>query len=428
MHHSRRAVLIGGLRTPFVPAFADYRSLSCIDLGATVVSGLIEKYALPRQLLDELFFGCVILPPNSPNVAREIAIELNLNHVPGTTCSAACTTGLEAIRLAQNAIEQGECDIAIAGGTDSISQLPLTFSPKVAQAITPLLARGKPTFLDWCSAFAQLAPFDQILPGIPRIAERITGEILGCAADAMAARNQITREEQDAYAVESHHRAAEALAAGRFDDELCPVDLPDGQKIYADKLIRADASIEKLARLRPAFVHQGTVTAGNSTALTDGAAAVLLMEEQKALELGYQPLAAFRAFAKAAVDPRDQLFAGPVHAIPKLLQRADLSLGQIDVIELHEDFAAQLLADLKLIQSDAYAKAHLQMDRALGVIDRSKLNIHGGSIAIGHPFSATGARLVTTAANELALHNQNYALVCLCGGGGLGLGAVLERL
>jgi len=290
------------------------------------------------------------------------------------------------------------------------------------------LAFGKTRPSDVFGAIAQLAPFTDILPQRPKIAERTTGQVMGEAAEEMARRNEISREAQDAFAVQSHHRAAAAIASGRFADEVAPVQTPDGRWVHADNLVRADTSIEKLAKLRPAFGRDGTLTAGNSSALTDGAAAVLLMSEEKARALGYKPLAALRSWAYVGVDPADQLLLGPALAMPKALDRAGMTMADVGFVDMHEAFAAQVLSILKVLQSDAFARARLGKDRAPGMVPMERFNIYGGSVALGHPFGATGARMVTTMANELARGGHRTALLGICAAGGLGAAAVLERV
>jgi acetyl-CoA acyltransferase len=244
----------------------------------------------------------------------------------------------------------------------------------------------------------------------------------------MAKRNEIARKAQDEFAVRSHHRAAAAIAAGRFDDEIVPVQTPAGKWVHADGLVRADTSVEKLSKLRPVFAKDGTLTAGNSSALTDGAAAVLLMSEEKAKALGLKPLAAVTSWSYVGVDPADQLLMGPALAMPKALSRAGKKLADVDVVDMHEAFAAQVLSVLKMLASAPFAHARLGVEEAFGEIDPEKLNVHGGSLALGHPFGATGARMVTTMANELARTGKRTALLGLCAAGGLGAAAVLERV
>lgn len=218
------------------------------------------------------------------------------------------------------------------------------------------------------------------------------------------------------------------IRSGRFDREVAPVELPNGDRVHSDDLVRADTSMEKLSRLRPVFAKDGTLTAGNSSPLTDGAAAVLLMSEEKARALGYRPLAAFRSFAYVGVDPGDQLLMGPALAMPKALDRAGMRLADVDLVDMHEAFAAQVLSILAMLRSRAFAENRLGRSEPVGEIDPERLNVHGGSIAIGHPFGATGARMVTTMANELVIRDAQTALLGICAAGGLGAAAVMERV
>lgn len=422
---SRRAVIVGGVRTPFVKAFKQYLHLDTIDLGVAATGALIDRYRLPRGELDAIVWGGVILPSAAPNVGREIALDLGLPPtVEAMTCTRACATGLQAITLAAAAIERGEYDVAIAGGSDSTSNAELKVPQKVVRALGPVMMGGKATPGDMLSAAMKLAPFTDIFPRIPRIAERTTGEVMGEAAERMAVRNEVGRAEQDAFAERSHHRAAAAIQSGRFDAEVTPV-----AEVYADTLVRADTSVERLAKLRPVFAKDGTLTAGNSSPLTDGGAAVLLMSEEKAKALGYAPKAAFRSWKYVGVDPADQLLMGPAIAVPQAMQMAGMSsFADVDLVDLHEAFAAQVLCVLKMMASDAFAKARLGRDRGLGELDPAKLNVHGGSVALGHPFGATGARMVITMANELVLADKETAVLGICAAGGLGAAAVLERV
>lgn len=423
----RRAVVVGGLRTPFVKAFTSFTQLDTIALGCAATRPLLARYGLSQSSVDALIWGGVILPPLSVNVGREIALDLGLTGVEAMTCTRACASGLQAITLAAAMIERGEADVVVAGGSDSTSNAAITLPDKVTHTLAPLVLGGKGTAGDYLGALAQLMPITDIVPRPPKIAERSTGEVMGESAERMARRNEVTREAQDAFALQSHRRAAAAIASGRFDDEVTRVQAPGGW-VHTDGLVRADTSPERLARLKPVFSRTGTVTAGNSSPLTDGAAAVVLMSAGKARALGHRPLAALRSWAYVAVDPADQLLMGPALAMPKALDRAGLSLADVDVVDMHEAFAAQVLSVLRMLGSRAFAEERLGRDRAVGEIAPDKLNVHGGSIAIGHPFGATGARMVTTAANELVRTGQRTALLGLCAAGGLGAAAVLERV
>ena len=425
---SRRAVIVRGVRTPFVKAFTELMKLDTIALGVAATQALLKRTEIATREIDSIVWGGVILPGMAPNVAREIALDLDLpRSVEGMTVTRACASGLQAVTLAAAAIERGEADVVIAGGSDSTSNAEIKLPQKVVHAMAPL-AFGKATPGDMLGVLSQLTPISEILPRQPKIAERSTGEVMGEAAEKMARRNEISREAQDVFAARSHHRAAAAIASGRFDDEVAPVAAPNGKWVHADGLVRGDTSVEKLAKLRPVFAKDGTLTAGNSSPLTDGAAAVLLMSEEKARALGYQPLAAFRSWSYVGVDPADQLLMGPALAMPKALECAGMTLKDIDIVDMHEAFAAQVLSVLKMLGSKAFAKAWLNRDEAVGEIDDERFNVHGGSVSLGHPFGATGARMVTTMANELSRSDKQTALLGICAAGGLGAGAVLERV
>jgi len=423
-----RAVIVGGARTPFVKAFGDFIEMDTIALGVTAVRGLLDRLDLPYREVESLVWGGVILPGTAPNVGREIVLDLKLD--PGCeafTVTRACASGLQAVTLAAAAIERGEADVVIAGGSDSTSNAEVKLPQKLIHAAAPV-AFGKGTPADYLGMIQKLAPFTDLLPRQPKIAERTTGEVMGEAAERITRHNEIPRDAQDEFAVRSHHRAAAAIASGRFDEEVVPVQTPHGRWVHADGLVRADTSVDKLAKLRPVFAKDGTLTAGNSSALTDGAAAVLLMSEKKARALGLEPLAAFRSFAYTGVDPADQLLMGPALAMPKALERAGMELGDIDLVDMHEAFAAQVLGIVKMLGSDAFARARLGRETAVGKVDPERLNVHGGSLALGHPFGATGARMVTTMANELHHSGRNTALLSICAAGGLGAAAVMERV
>lgn len=428
MSNKQRAVVVDGIRTPFVKAFAEYLKMDTIDLGAAAVKALLARTEVPKKEIGGITWGGVILPGLSPNVAREIALDLRLGpHVQGFTVTRACASGLQAITSAVSAIERGEADVMIAGGSDSTSNAEIKLPQKVVHALAPL-AFGKATPRDMLGVLSQLVPITEVLPKMPKIAERTTGEVMGEAAERMAKRNEISREAQDEFAVRSHHRAAAGIRSGRLREELAAVETPAGKTVTTDTIVRADTSVDKLAKLRPVFAKDGTLTAGNSSPLTDGAAAVLLMSEEKAKALGYTPKAAFRSWSYVGVDPADQLLMGPALAMPEALDRAGMKLADADLVDMHEAFAAQVLSVLRMLGSDAFARTRLGKDAAVGDVDPEILNVWGGSVAIGHPFGATGARMVTTMANELVARDKETALLGICAAGGLGAGAVMERV
>lgn len=423
---TRRAVIVGGVRTPFVKAFGDFMQLDSIALGVAAARALMQRMSLDPSDVDAVVWGGVILPSGAPNLGREIAIDLDLPNVEAMTVTRACASGLQAIVSAVQSIENGDADVIIAGGSDSTSNAEVKLPQSVVHAVAPVALSGKAGLGDWLGAARKLS-FGDLLPRQPKIAERSTGEVMGESAERMATRNEISRQAQDEFALRSHQRAAAAIASGRFKDEVAPVITKKGT-LHTDQLVRADTNIDKLGKLRPVFTKTGTITAGNASPLTDGAAATVIMSEEKARALGYTPLAWVRSWSYVGVDPADQLLIGPALAVPKALDRAGYKLGDMDLVDMHEAFAAQVLSVLKMMNSRAFNKERLGRDEAVGEVDVAKLNVHGGSISIGHPFAATGARMVTTMANELQKTGKRTALLGLCAAGGLGAAAVLERI
>jgi acetyl-CoA acyltransferase len=426
----RRAVVIGGARTPFVKAFGEYLTLDSIALGVAAVRGLCERQGLDTRAIDAVVWSGVILPSGAPNVGREIVLDLKLGaKVEAMTVTRACISGLQAVTLAAAAIERGEADIVIAGGSESTSNTEVKLPQKLVHAAVPF-AFGKGTPADFLALLRQMWPISEALPRAPKVAERSTGQVMGAAAEDMARKNEISRAAQDEFALRSHQRAANAIASGRFAREIVPVEVSrngDTRIIDTDGLVRPGTTLEKLARLKPAFAPDGSVTAGNSSPLTDGAAAVLLMSEEKAAALGLTALARFASWAYVGVDPADQLLIGPALAMPLALERAGYALSEMDFVDMHEAFAAQVLSVLELLDDPRFARDRLARETALGSIDPARLNVHGGSLALGHPFAATGARMITTMANELAESGKRTALLGLCAAGGLGAAAVLEN-
>jgi acetyl-CoA acyltransferase len=425
----RRAVIVGGVRTPFVRAFGEFMKLDTIALSDIAVRALLQRTPAPWKEIDSVVWGGVILPSTTVNLAREIVLDIGLPPtVEGTTVTRACTTGLKAITNAAMMIERGDADVIIAGGSDSTSNaevmMPRTFVHKTA----PVLMNSKATAKDYLGLLTKLNPRRDLVPQRPAIRERTTGELMGESAEKMAQRNGVTREEQDAYAAQSHQRAAAAIASGRLAAEIAPVETPGGKTVHVDNIVRGDTSIEKLAKLRPAFAKDGTLTAGNSTPLTDGAGAVLLMSYEKAKALGLTPLAAFRSWSYGGVDPWDQLLMGPALTMPDATARAGMTAADIDLVDLHEAFAAQVLSVLKMINSDQFGRERLGLPGAFAKWGPGDINVHGGSIALGHPFGATGVRMVLTMANELKLTGKQTALIGICAAGGLSAGAVLEAV
>jgi acetyl-CoA acyltransferase len=402
--------------------------MSAIELGKQAVSELIHRTSLDPRELDLLVFGTVVPSVVAPNIAREVSLmPLLPKGVDAFTVSRACASANQAITNAADQIALGHADVAIAGGAESLSNIPVLHSRGFADALVAA-SRAKTLSLR-LSALSKLRPRD-LVPVTPAIAEPTTGETMGQSAEKMAKLNRIPRDEQDAFALESHRRAAAGHADGRLTAEVAPVYVPPKYEhvLGADNGVRTDTSLEQLAALKPVFDRAyGTVTAGNSSPLTDGGAAVLLMREEKAKALGYPPIAYIRSYAYAALDPGEQLLQAPVLAAPVALQRAGLTLADMDLVEMHEAFAAQVLSNLRGFESQAWAE-RAGVSRPIGTVDRAKLNVMGGSIAIGHPFGATGARITTTLAHELSRRNAQFGLMTVCAAGGLGFAMVLERV
>jgi acetyl-CoA acyltransferase len=423
-----RIAVVAGLRTPFAKSGTVYRDLTAVDLARACVRELVERAEIDPRTVDTLVMGQVVPSVKAPNLAREVVLGTGLPvHIPAHTVNRACASANQAIVDAASELLAGHGEIAIAGGAESLSDVPILHSRNMARAF---VAASKARSLhERLSAFASIRPRD-FVPEAPAIAEPSTGLTMGQSAEKMAKENGITREEQDRIAYLSHHNAAAALDAGRLAPEICVVRVPPHyqETVATDNLVRRDTTPEALAQLPPVFDRKyGTVTAGNSSPLTDGAAAVLLMTEERAKAEGHTPLAFIRSWAVAAVDPGGQLLMGPGLAIPQALDRAGLTLADIDVIEMHEAFAAQVASNIQALESDTWAKEKLGRTSAVGHVNRETLNVNGGSIALGHPFGATGARVTTTLARELARRNAKFGLLSVCAQGGMGFAMVLER-
>ena len=430
MHDSRpgrRVAIVAGLRTPFAKSGTVFRDVSATALARHAARELLVRSELDGREVDEVIFGQVVSSVRAPNVAREVSLLPQLlPSVPAYTLNRACASAAQAITNAADQIALGHADTILAGGVESLSDIPVLHSRRFSQILVEAgKARGAGRRV---RALARIRPRD-LVPVTPAVAEPSTGETMGQSAEKMAKENGITREAQDRLALMSHERAAEATADGRLPAEIAPWfggrDMD--QIVTADNGIRSDTSLEALAALRPVFDRRyGSVTAGNSSPLTDGAAAVLLMAEEKAAALGYEPLAFNRSYAVAAVDPGWQLLMGPVYAVPRALERAGIAWAELGLVEIHEAFAAQVLSNVQAWDSEAWAE-RLGLAAPVGRVDWECTNVMGGSIAIGHPFGATGARLVTTLATEMRRRDVQFGLVSICAQGGMGYAVVLER-
>jgi len=426
-HGGGRVAILAGCRTPFAKAGTSYRDLTALDLAKACVRELVERTEIDPKAIETVVMGQVIPSVKAPNLGREVVLGTGLPmSTPGYTVNRACASANEAIANVAFAIGAGMVEIGIAGGAESLSDVPILHSRRMARA---LMEASKARSLgERLRAFAGIRPRD-LVPDTPAIAEPSTGLTMGQSAEKMAKENGITREQQDRIALRSHLNAARAYADGRLRAEICDVLLPPTYEkvIDSDNLIRSDASMEALAKLPPVFDRKyGTVTAGNSSPLTDGAAAVLLISEERARSEGVTPLAFIRSWATAAVDPGGQLLMGPGIAIPRALERAGLTLADMDLIEMHEAFAAQVASNVQALESKEWA-AKLGRSEPVGTVDEERLNVCGSSIAVGHPFGATGGRITTTLANEMARRGARYGLISVCAQGGMGFAMVLER-
>lgn len=426
--NGRRVAIVYGLRTPFVRSGTLFRNLSAIDLGRIAMVELLNHTEIDPKEIDEVVFGTVVFSPQAPNLGREVALGSGIPpSIPAYTVTRACASANQAITNAADSIMSGNADVAIAGGAESLSDIPVLFS-KGFRTILYNSHREK-NFMQKVKPFLGLHLRD-LAPEALGLVEPSTGLTMGESAEKMARENHISREDQDAFAYRSHNLAHKATENGRLKEEIIRTLVPPDFSIVAtaDNGIRKDTSIEALSKLSPVFDRRyGTVTAGNSSPLTDGASVLLLMSEEKAKALGYEPLGYIRSYAYAALSPDDQLLMGPAYATPIALERAGLSFGEIDLIEMHEAFAAQALSNIQAFASKKFAEEKLGRGSPIGEINMDKFNVSGGSIAIGHPFGATGGRLTITALNELRRRDRNFGLITACAAGALGVTMVVER-
>jgi acetyl-CoA acyltransferase len=426
MTTSRRVVVVDGRRTPFCRSLTDFEDLTTYDLGRMAVSGLLHATRVDPEAVDLLVMGTVLADPRTTNLGREVVLGTHLpNTVPAHTVTMACVSSLQSFVDCARAIELGAADVAIAAGAETLSDAPIRYRRSVRKRLMrSQRARGVG---DWLKLLKGLRPKD-LAPEPVAIAEFSTGERMGDNCERLVKRLAISREAQDAYALESHRRAQAATDDGRLARQIVPAYVRGrDEPVTEDNGIRV-ADADKLAGLRPAFDRRfGTVTAANSSYLTDGASAVLLASEEAAERLGLEPLAVVRSGAVAALDPLEELLLGPALVLPTALQRAGLELDDVEVVELHEAFAGQVLAVLDLLADPEWCRERLGRSEAVGLVDRGRLNAWGGSLSVGHPFGATGARLVMTAVHRLVAEDARHAVVAACAAGALGIGLVLER-
>ncbi|CAM2744798.1 acetyl-CoA C-acyltransferase FadI [Vibrio mytili] len=421
-----RVAIVAGLRTPFARQSTEFSQVPAVDLGKMVVSEMLARTDIDPTLIEQVVFGQVVQMPEAPNIAREIVLGTGMNvHTDAYSVTRACATSFQAAVNVTESIMAGSIDIGIAGGADSSSVLPIGVSKKLA---SNLLALSKTKTLGQKLNILKRLSFKDLMPVPPAVAEYSTGLSMGQTAEQMAKTHGISRAEQDALAHRSHTLASQAWKEGKIQGEVMTA-FPEPYKkwLSEDNNVRHDSTLEGYAKLRPAFDRQyGSVTAANSTPLTDGGAAVMLMREGKAKELGMDILGYIRGYAFSAIGVQTDMLMGPSYATAKVLENTGLELSDLTLIDMHEAFAAQTLANVKMFASDKFAQQHLGRAQAIGEIDMDKFNVLGGSIAYGHPFAATGARMMTQTLRELKRRGGGIALNTACAAGGLGAAMILE--
>jgi len=414
--NGRRVAVVAGVRTPFAKAGTVLKDVRAVDLGRYAARELLERTNLDGDEVDEVVFGQVVPSALVPNIGREVSLLPQFpKEIPAYSVNRACASATQAITSASDQIVLGNANIAIAGGAEALSDIPILASRRLADILVE--ASKAKSVGARIRAFAKIRPRD-LIPVAPAIAEPSTGESMGQSAEKMAKENHISRDAQDRWALRSHTLAAKGTADGRLTAEIVPwLSTKHGEAVVKqDNGIRTDTSLEQMAKLKPVFDRRyGTVTAANASPLTDGASAVLLMSAEAARALGYEPLTFIRSYAVAAVDPGWQLLQAPLWAVPKALERAGIQWKDLGLIEMHEAFASQVLSNLQGFAAKGWE------------INEDIINVMGGSIAIGHPFGATGGRLVTTLSNEMRRRDVQFGLISVCAQGGMGFAIVLER-
>lgn len=423
---SKNIVFVDGVRTPFLQSGTQYQKLSAYDLARHSLLSLRRKTGIPKEAVEYICYGTVMQEVRTSNIGREAALGAGYSeHTPAHTITMACISSNQAITTAMGLIACGVYDTIVVGGVEFMSDIPIRHSRSMRSLM--LRANKAKTLSQKLSLLGSIRP-SHFVPDLPAVAEFSSGETMGHSGDRLAAAFRVTREEQDEYALRSHTLAAQAQVQGHLSD-VVPYKVPGVEKVVnEDNGIRV-STLEQLAKLKPAFVKPyGTVTAANASFLTDGASAGLITTEERARQLGLKPKAYLRTFTYVSQDPVDQLLLGPAYAIPKVLGKAKLTMKDIGVWEIHEAFAAQILANLKALDSDWFAQKYLKKnDGKVGLPDLKKWNAWGGSLSIGHPFAATGIRLATHTANRLIKEDQQFGLIAACAAGGQGVGMIMER-
>ncbi len=424
---ARKVVLIDGNRTPFLKSGGAYMDMMSYQLGKHAIQGLLARTGLDPKEVDQVVMGTVISNLKTSNVARESAIAAGIpESAPCHTVAQACISANRAISTACLEIYAGQADVIIAGGVDNTSDTPITFKKKMQKKL--FKAQKLKGFGDMLKFASTLRPSD-FAPERPKVAEYSTNRVMGEDCDIMAARFGVKRAEQDEFAVRSHQLAAKAWEDGHLEKEVTPVAVPPKFKaVEMDNGVRGDSTLEKVAKLRPAFDKKfGTLTAANSSFLSDGAGVVLLMTEEKAKELGLTPKAEIVDFVFTGQSLEHELLLGPTYAVSELFKRNNISFDDLDVVEFHEAFAGQILANLKALSDDQFAKDNLGRDKAVGDVPMDKFNKWGGSLSLGHPFGATGARLLTTTANRLIHENGKLGVLAACAAGAHGHAMLIRK-
>ncbi len=421
-----RVAIVAGLRTPFVKMATDFHGVPAVDLGKMVVNELLTRHDVNAQDIQQLVFGQVVQMPAAPNIAREIVLGTGMHtHTDAYSVSRACATSFQSTVNVAESILLGNIDIGIAGGADSTSVSPIGVSKNLGRALVDL-QKAKTLAQRW--QIIRRLGLKDLLPVPPAVAEYSTGLSMGDTADQMAKSHGITRAQQDELAHRSHTLAAANWQAGHMANEVMTA-YPEPFKtaVSQDNTVRMASELASYSKLRPTFDRNyGSVTAANATPLTDGASAVLLMNESKAKALGYTPLGYIRSYAFAAIDVWTDMLMGPSYATPIALERAGMTLSDLTLIEIHEAFAAVALANMKMFESKQFAREKLGRDQAIGQIDMDKVNVQGSSIAYGHPFAATGTRMFTQMLNELQRRGGGTGLLTACAAGGLGAAMIVE--
>lgn len=421
-----RIAVVAGLRTPFAKQASYFHGIPALDLGKMVVQEMLNRYGLDGKEVEQLVFGQVVQMPSAPNIAREIVLGTSLPvSTDAYSVSRACATSFQTTANIVEAMVAGNISVGIAGGADSSSVLPIGVTRELALALVEL---NKARTMSQRLKILKRLSFKDLKPVPPAIAEYSTGLTMGETAEQMAKTHSISRADQDALAHRSHSLAHEAWENDKLNDEVMTAYAePYDDFLRRDNTIRSDSKLDGYAKLKPVFDRKhGSVTAANSTPLTDGAAAVLLMTESKAKALGYDVLGYIKSFAFSAIGVEKDMLMGPSFATPIALDRAGMKLADLDLIDMHEAFAAQTLANIKMFASKTFAKEKLGRSEAIGEIDMDKFNVLGGSIAYGHPFAATGARMITQTLRELKRRGGGTALTTACAAGGLGAAMILE--